>query len=112
MATTKNLSLDQGSSFSYSLTATDNTGTALSITAGSGYTASARMRRSYYSSSYVAFTASITGATGNITITLGPTASAALKPGRYVYDVELECPNGSVYRQKQGVVTVDPEATK
>lgn len=112
MATTKNLFIDQGSTFSYSITATDENGTALSITSGSGYTASGQLRRSYYSVSSVAFAAGVTGATGNITFGLGATNTAALKPGRYVYDIELEYPTGKVVRQLQGTVTVDPEVTK
>lgn len=112
MAITKNLFIDQGSTFSYSLTAMDENGTLLSITGGSGYTASGELRRSYYSLTSVSFDCSVTGATGNITFGLSATASAALKPGRYVYDVELEYPTGKVVRQLQGTVTVDPEVTK
>ena len=100
------------STFSKSLTATDETGAVLSITAGSGYTATAKMRRSYYSDSSTSFNVSITGATGNITYSLGPTGTAALKPGRYVYDIELEYPTGKIVRQQQGIAHIDPEATK
>jgi hypothetical protein len=62
--------------------------------------------------SSVAFAAGVTGATGNITFGLGATNTAALKPGRYVYDIELEYPTGKVVRQLQGTITVDPEVTK
>lgn len=112
MANTKNLFIDQGSNFSYSITATDEYGTALSITAGSGYTASGQLRRSYYSLTSTSFVAGVTGATGNITFSLGATSTAALKPGRYVYDIELLYPSGKVVRQLQGTITVDPEVTK
>jgi hypothetical protein len=43
---------------------------------------------------------------------LGPTNTAALKPGRYVYDIELAFPTGKVVRQLQGTITIDPEVTK
>jgi hypothetical protein len=112
MATTKNLFIDQGSSFSYSITATDENGTALNITAGSGYTATGQLRRSYYSLTSTSFSVGVTGATGNITFALGPTNTAALKPGRYVYDIELAFPTGKVVRQLQGTITIDPEVTK
>lgn len=112
MAINKNLFIDQGSTFSYSITANDEYGNPLSITAGSGYTAQGELRRSYFSLSSVDFDCSVTGATGNITFGLSATASAALKPGRYVYDIELHYPTGKVVRQLQGTVTVDPEVTK
>lgn len=112
MATTKNFFLDQGSNFSYSFTAVDENNSILSITSGGGYTASGYMRRSYYSNNYVALNVSITGGTGGVVATLGATSSAALKPGRYVYDIELLYPTGKVVRQRQGTFTVDPEATK
>jgi hypothetical protein len=113
MAITKNLFIDQGSFFAYTFTGYDENNAVLSITAGtSGYTASSQMRRSYYSSSSVPFEASITGSTGNIRIAISATASAALKPGRYVYDVEVAYPPNRVLRVLQGTVTVDPEATK
>lgn len=112
MANTKNIFIDQGSTFSYSFTATDENGTALSITAGSGYTASGQLRRSYYSLTSTLFAVGVTGATGNVTFSLGATNTAALKPGRYVYDIELLYPTGKVVRQLQGTITVDPEVTK
>lgn len=112
MTTTKNFFLDQGSTFSYSFTAVDENNALLSIVANTGYTASGQMRRSYYSTGYVAFDVSLTGGPGGILIGVGATASAALKPGRYVYDIELLYPTGKVVRQRQGTVTVDPEATK
>lgn len=113
MSTTyKNLFINQGSYFVHSLTAVDEYGNQLQITAGSGYTASGQLRRSYDSSSKVDFTSQITGATGTIYITLGPTNSAALKYGNYVYDVELNFPDGKIVRQLQGIATVDPEVTR
>lgn len=113
MSTTyKNLFINQGSYFSTSLTAVDENGSQLQITAGSGYTASGQLRRSYDSSSKVSFTAQITGSTGTIQISLGATHSAALKYGNYVYDVELDFPDGKTVRQQQGIATVDPEVTR
>lgn len=110
MAVTKNLFMDQGSDFSYSLTANDSYGNPLNIS--SGYTATAQLRRSYYSSTSYNFITSITGGTGGILISLGATSTAALKAGRYVYDVELQYPDGKVFRLVQGNISVDPEVTK
>lgn len=83
----------------------------MGITSGSGYTASCQFRRSYYSTTSVSLASSITG-TGVIQCALSATASAALKDGRYVYDVELAFPDGTIVRQQQGNVTVDPEVSK
>jgi len=113
VSVTKNLFIDQGTDFTYSLTATDSTGAVIGITHGSvGYTASAQLRRSYYSSTSTSFIASITGGTGGIQVALGATTSSAMKPGRYVWDLELQYPNGSVVRLRQGMASIDPEVTK
>lgn len=110
MATSINYDMDQGSNFSFSISANGSDGAALSL---SGCTASCQMRKHYSSTSYTTFTASITGATGNIDISLGATASAAVKPGVYFYDVELQSNNGAtVQRLVQGMITVYPEVTR
>lgn len=111
MAITKNIFIDQGATFVLSLTASSVTGAPINIS--SGYTASAQLRRSYYSSTAYSFETSITGSTGGFQISLSATASAALTPGRYVYDVELlNNANGVVTRIVQGNASIDPEVTK
>ncbi len=112
MSTTKNLNLDQGADFSFSLTATNATGTALSITSGSGYTASGQFRKSYASSNYTVFGANITGATGNISCAIGATNTAAVRYGKYVYDVVLSCPDGKTIRQQEGLLFINPQVTR
>jgi len=111
MAQTINRDMDQGSDFSFSYVVKGIDG--LPVDISSGYTAYAQMRRFYSSSSSVNFTASITGTTGNILVSLGATASAAAKAGIWFYDVELHS-NGSanVQRVVQGMITVYPEVTK
>jgi hypothetical protein len=111
MATTVNHDMDQGTNFAFTILAKD--GNNIPIDLSSGYTAHAQMRKYYSSSSYVTLTASITGTTGNITVSLGPTATAAIKDGTWFYDVELHSNNGStVQRVVQGMITVYPEVTK
>ena len=110
MATSINYDMDQGSNFSFSISANGSDGAPLSL---SGCTASCQMRKHYSSAAYTTFTASITGATGNIDISLGATASSAVKPGVYFYDVELQSNNGAtVQRLVQGMITVYPEVTR
>jgi hypothetical protein len=110
MAITKNIFIDQGATYQLTVTAYDQTGSALSITSGSGCTASGKLSKSFYSSSKVSFAASITG-TGQVSLALGATTTAALTPGVYVYDAEILTPTGIVYRVVQGNATVDPNVT-
>jgi hypothetical protein len=111
MAITINRDMDQGSNFSFTHVVKGDDGVPTDIS--SGYTAYAQMRRFYSSSSGITFNAAITGSTGTVLISLGPTATAAIKPGVWFYDVELHS-NGSatVQRLVQGMITVYPEVTK
>lgn len=110
MAITKNIFIDQGATYQLTVTAYDQNGSALTITAAPGVTASGKLSKSFYSSSKVSFTASVTG-TGQIFLALGATTTAAMTPGVYVYDAEILTPNGTVYRVVQGNATVDPNVT-
>lgn len=112
--------MDQGANFRFVATRKDDDGFALSITGGC--TAYCQMRKFPSSSAYTTMIASITGGTGEIQVSLGATATAAIKSGVYFYDVELATTpkNGAgvavgdttVQRIVQGMVTVYPEVTK
>lgn len=118
MAVSINYDMDQGASFSFSLTATNDDGTTKGITSGStGYAVFSQMRKFYSSSTAIGFSASITGATGNIKVALGATGTSLVKPGVYFYDVELHGLSSgpepyTVKRLRQGMITVYPEITK
>lgn len=114
MANVKNLIIDQGTTYSLTITVSDANGNELDLT---GYTLRSQLRKSYGSSSYTAFT--VTPAqdptTGQLTISLTATQTSALKAGRYVYDVEIVSPviDGSeVTRVLEGIITVTPEVTR
>lgn len=111
MATVYNLAIDQGATFNTTIAVTDETGTARDIT---NFSARGQLRRSYFSSSNVQFTANIDNpTTGEILLTLSASQTANLKYGRYVYDVELTSNAGvTVERILEGIVTVYPEVTK
>jgi len=111
MAIAINHDMDQGSNFSFSYVVKGADG--LPVNISSGHTAYAQMRRFYSSTTGINFTTSITGTTGNITVSLGSTASANAKAGVWFYDVELHS-NGSasVQRLVQGMITGYPEVTK
>lgn len=108
MATQKNIVIDQGTTFSENVTAKDSTGSAKDLT---GYTTTAQIRKSYYSSSSTDFTIAQVDATGVITISLTAAQTGNLKAGRYVYDVESASASETI-RVVEGIVTVTPQVTK
>lgn len=112
MAVSINRDMDQGANFSFVATAKGTTsGEPMNI--ATGYTAYAQMRRFYSSSTAVTLNASITGSTGEILVSLGPTGTAAIKAGTWFYDVEIHKHTGNnVQRVVQGMVQVYPEVTK
>ena len=106
--TVKNLVVDQGSTFSATITVTTDGSTAKNL---AGYTTTGQIRKSYASSTTTDFTTSQVDGTGVITISLTATQTGALKSGRYVYDVEIaNAPE--VIRVREGIVTVTPQVTK
>lgn len=52
------------------------------------------------------------GSAGTITLSISATDTAAITAGRYVYDLELVAPNGTVTRLLQGIVTVSANVTR
>ena len=110
MATVSNLAIDQGTTYSVTITVTDDTGSARNLT---NYTVRSQMRRSYYTTANTSFSANIASpADGTVSLDLTSTQTSALKPGRYVYDIELVSNVSTVERLVEGIVTVYPEATK
>ena len=111
MAVTINRDIDQGANFSFTHTVKGTDGYPIDLS--SGYTAYAQMRKFYSSPSAVNLDAAITGTTGQIMVSLGATASAAVKSGVWFYDLELHTGgSATVSREVQGMITVYPEITK
>lgn len=52
------------------------------------------------------------GAAGTVTVELPTSTTTALPAGEWRYDLELEAPNGTVYRLLEGAFTVTPEVTR
>lgn len=110
MAVVSNLIIDQGADFNVTITYNNDDGTAKDLT---GYTVRSQMRRSYYSSSNVAFVGTVTNAVlGELDLSLTSNVTNSLKPGRYVYDVEVVDPANKVTRIVEGIVTVLPGVTR
>jgi len=108
MASKANLTIDQGTTFTTTITITDDDGNALDLT---GYTGAAQLRKHYTSSNSVNFTVSITSATGEVTLSLTANATSNIVAGRYVYDCELTN-SGTVSRVLEGIVTITPQVTR
>jgi hypothetical protein len=108
MAITKNLNVDQGSSFTDSVYYVS----VKSPTSLAGYNLRAQMRRSHYSANAISFiTSTEHAANGNILLSLESTITANISPGRYVYDAEAYIGN-IVIRIAEGIVTVNPGVTR
>ena len=108
MATKANLIIDQGSSFTTTITLTNDDDTILDLT---GYTGAGQIRKWYTSSNAVNFTVTIAPASGEVTLQLTANATANMSAGRYVYDVELTI-GATISRVLEGLITVTPEVTR
>jgi hypothetical protein len=109
------LFVEQGATFTYTLTLTDNVGTPINLT---GYTARMQMRRAVQSDEVlISLTTQngrivITPLTGVIVLNIEATATAALNFQTAVYDLEIESAGGIVTRVLQGKVTLSREVTR
>ena len=110
MSSISNIFIDQGATFTTTVTVTDANGDAVNL---SGYSVAAQIRKTFLSSTATAFTATISNASsGEITISLTPTQTAALEAGRFVYDVVITASGGTKTRVVEGQVTVNPSVTR
>jgi hypothetical protein len=109
MAATANYNIDQGATFSSTVTVKDNSGDPLNLT---DYTATAKMALGYSSTRTrtdltIEFDSDRT--TGKVTMSLTATQTAALEaPARYVYDLDITDSSGTVTRIIEGLISVRP----
>jgi len=109
MAVTSNLLIEQGATFAITINYNDDLGNPNDLTS---YTAQSKMRRSFYSANSTALTASITNpANGEIVLSMTAANTANLRPGRYVYDLEVSNASQTL-RVIEGIITVLPEVTR
>lgn len=112
MAAYVELYMDQGATFNNVINLTDDvTNTYVNV---SGYTVRSQMRRSYYSTNATAnLVCTVTdAANGEITMSLGASNTAAIKAGRYLFDLETIDTSNTVSRVLEGIITVTPEITR
>ena len=106
---TVNIVLDQGCTFEKVITAQNSASQNVTISTG---TCAAKMRQSYYSSNNVTtLTTAVAGS--NVTLSLTATQTAAVTPGKYLYDVEYTQNGGVIVeRLAEGIITLGAEVTK
>jgi len=106
-----NLQIDQGSTFSKQITVYQTDGTTLQNL--TGYTVASQVRKNYTSTNYTTINATNNDPTnGVIVMSLTAAQTAALKAGRYVYDLQITAADGTVSRTIEGIITIKPEVTK
>lgn len=110
MAIIANLTIDQGSSYVNTIDLQDSNGLPLDVT---GQLFRAQFRKSYQSTNLTDFICTVTSASGgHISITLTSDVTRNIKPGRYVYDVEMyNTISGTCTRLREGQIEFTPAAT-
>lgn len=108
MATYAELTIEQGATFSSTVTVYDGD----SILDLTGYIPYAQLRKSYYTSSASNIAVSVSDASnGKISLSMTAANTALLLPGRYVYDLVVD--NADVrLRVVEGIATVSPSVTR
>jgi hypothetical protein len=106
------LRMDQGCTFSLTITvANDSTNASINLASSSFRS---QMRKSSYSTNAAAnLVCTVTdAANGRLTLSLAAGNTTNIRAGRYMYDVEMTDNNGIVTRVLEGVMDVYPEVTR
>jgi len=107
MSIKQNIVIEQGATFSQSSTLTDKNGNPFDT---AGCTVAGSLRKNVASSTSVAL--NVTLSNGNVlTLEMDADVSLGMTPGRYLYDVILTRPNGTVDRLLEGIATITPAIT-
>ena len=110
MAAITNFYVDTGSNFGAIITVKGSDGLPLNL---AGYTTQSYIRKSYASKTHIDFNAEIYSETGGqIRLSLANADTDGVKPGRYMYDVEIASEGGERLRVAEGIVIFTPQITK
>lgn len=110
MAAITNFYIDTGSTFGAIITVRGSDGLPLNL---SGYTVDSYIRKSYASRTHINFNAEIYSAIGGqIRVSLTSTSTNGIKPGRYMYDIEIANNLGERLRVSEGIIIFTPQITK
>ena len=116
-AAKKDLYIEQGATFEFSLIWTDESETPKNLT---GFQGRMQIREKIEAAdpALISLTSSpaagisIVGAEGRVNVVISDEQTATLSIKRGVYDLEVEGADGRVYRLLQGSVIVDPNVTR
>ena len=111
MATLANIFIDQGATFSTTVTVTGTDENPLDLT---NYSAQAQLRKTYDSLTSVDFstTIAVDPLSGLISLELTSAQTATLEAGRYVYDLVITSNGGQKTRVIEGIATVLPSVSR
>jgi hypothetical protein len=110
MAAITNFYIDTGSTFGAVITVKGSDGLPLNLT---GYTVTSYIRKSYASRTHIDFHAAVFSNTGGqIRLSLTDEDTTVIKPGRYMYDVEIQNSIGERLRVMEGIIIFTPQITK
>jgi hypothetical protein len=110
MAAITNFYIDTGSNFGAVITVRGSDGLPLNLT---DYTVQSYIRKSYASRTHINFNATVYSTTGGqIRLSLSNTDTNDIKPGRYMYDVEIANNSGERLRVSEGIIIFTPQITK
>jgi hypothetical protein len=110
MAAITNFYIDTGSNFGAVIKVNGSDGLPLNLT---GFTVQSYIRKSYASKTHIDFNAQVYSAVGGqIRLSLTNISTNSIKPGRYMYDVEIENSIGERLRVSEGIIIFTPQITK
>jgi hypothetical protein len=110
MAAITNFYIDTGSTFGAVITVKGSDGLPLNL---AGFTVTSYIRKSYASSTHINFNATIfSTAGGQVRVSLTDEQTTGVKPGRYMYDIEIENSIGERLRVTEGIIVFTPQITK
>lgn len=107
MALKRHISIDQGSTFSETISAKNANGVDITVT---GYSSNAQLRKYYSTNTYISFNTTVN--TNTVTISLTALQTANIIAGRYLYDVVVTSPSNTVTRIVEGIATINPSITR
>ena len=109
MAIKSNIVIDQGTDYEVTINVKDANNTPIPL---HGFTGAAQLRKYYTSSKKHTFGVSIFANTGEVTLAMSAANTAALAPGRYVYDCTITSNTSIVSRIVEGIATINPRVTR
>ena len=110
MAAITNFYIDAGATFGAIITVKGSDGLPLNLT---GFTVTSYIRKSYASKTHIDFHAQVYSVSGGqVRVSLTDEDTNGIKPGRYMYDIEIESPIGERLRVSEGIIIFTPQITK